>query len=367
MTAPAPDPGAKAVLTIDLGAICENYHILRRQLNGVECAAVVKADGYGLGAVHVGAALAKAGCRTFFVAQLDEGIALRDVVGDAEIHILNGLAPNAEDVFRAHQLIPVLGSLHDIDIWQAYSRQFDLPCDIHVDTGMLRLGLPPDELQQIADSPDRIAGLNINTVLSHLASADEPQSTQTGAQLQAFKQARRILPMARASLANSSGVFWGQPFHYDLARPGVALYGVNPTPFNENPMRPCITLLARVVQIRNASTGETVGYGATHKLTRPSKIATLAVGYADGYLRSLSDKAYGYMGETKIPLVGRVSMDLITFDVTDVPGQQCHPGAWVELIGSRHSVDDLAHEAGTIGYEVLTSLGNRYHRIYKND
>jgi len=362
-----PETHASAILTIDLAAVRENYNILKRAVNGVECAAVVKANGYGLGADKIGPTLVKAGCTKFFVAHLEEGIKLRNHVGDAEIHILDGLLPGASDVYRDHQLIPVMGSLREFTIWSSYTKDSNLPCDIHVDTGMLRLGLPPDELRQIGDNPELLVGLNILNVLSHLASADELQSSQTGKQLKAYKEARDILPMGNACLANSSGIFCGTPYHFDMVRPGVALYGANPTPDSKNPMQPAINLKARIVQTREARVGDTVGYGAGHKVTRHSKIATLAVGYADGYLRSLSSNAFGYIGEHRIPLVGRVSMDLITFDVTQVPVNLCKVGAWVELIGPNHSVDDLANEGGTIGYEVLTSLGSRYHRVYINE
>lgn len=361
-----PESHAGAILTIDLAAIAKNYETLKTHLGTVECAAVVKANGYGLGAGEVGCALSIAGCRKFFVAHLEEGIELRKHVGDAEIHILNGLMPLSGDVYKEHRLIPVLGSLREIGAWRFYTKDAALPCDIHVDTGMLRLGLAPDELRQIANDADLISGLEIMNVMSHLASADELHSPQSGAQLKAFKEARSILPMGAASFANSSGIFRGAPYHFDLGRPGVALFGVNPAPDTPNPMCPAVELKARIVQLRDARPGETVGYGATYKLKKHSKIATLSVGYADGYLRSLSGKAFGYIADHKVPIAGRVSMDLISFDVSDVPAKLCHVGAWVELLGANHSVDDLAGEAGTIGYEVLTSLGARYHRVYKN-
>ncbi len=361
-----PQSHASAILTIDLNAITNNYNMLQRQLGGAECAAVIKADGYGLGAERVGASLAAAGCETFFVAHIEEGIRLRQVVGDAEIHILNGLLPGAADTYKTHNLIPVLGSLREIGAWKVYTKENHLPCDIHVDTGMLRLGLPPDELRQIANDGELVSGLNIKNVMSHLASADELHSPQSGKQLKAFKQAREVLPMGAASFANSSGIFRGAPFHFDLARPGVALFGVNPTADSSNPMQPTIELKARIIQLRDAWAGDTVGYNATYKIKEHTKIATLAVGYADGYLRSLSGRAFAYLDGHKIPLLGRVSMDVVCFDVSQVPVHSCFVGAWVELIGPNHSVDALAGEAGTIGYEVLTNLGSRYHRIYKN-
>jgi len=352
---------AGAVLTIDLDAVADNYRTILKKMNGVPSAAVVKADGYGLGAEKVGPALAAAGCTIFFVAHINEGIGLRAVLPDADIHILNGLLPGTEATFREHRLVPVLGSLDEIDAWSAYG---PLPCDIHVDTGMLRLGLPPAELATLVDDPGRLAGLDIRLVMSHLASADEAGSDQNAIQLAKFQQARQTLAMGSTCFANSSGVFLGSDYHFDLARPGVALYGVNPTPAGPNPMTGTITLKARILQVRDAQPGETVGYGAAFGVNKTSKIATLPVGYADGFLRSLSNAGQGMIDGIPVPLVGRVSMDLITLDVTAVPDAQRQPGQWVELIGAANPVDAVADAAGTIGYEILTSLGARYHRVY---
>lgn len=361
-----PKSHACAVLTINLAAIANNYRLLQNQIGSAECGAVVKANGYGLGAEQVGTCLYDQGCRNFFVAHLQEGVHLRGTLQDAQIHILGGLTPGAEAVYLDNKLIPVLGSLGEIAAWKKHTKKAPFPCDIHVDTGMLRLGLPPNELNQIADDPGLLDGLQIKNVMSHLASADEADNPQNQNQLAAFRTARQIIPHGKASFANSSGIFLGASYHYDLTRPGVALYGVNPTPGSANPMNSVVTLAARIVQIRDARAGETVGYGAAHTVEKNARIATLSVGYADGYLRSLSGNAFGYIDDFKVPLVGRVSMDLITFDVSSVPSELCHVGTWIELIGPRHSVDELAREAGTIGYEVLTNLGSRYHRIYEN-
>ena len=359
-----PAPLAGAHLRIDLDAVVANYRILGARLGDIASGAVVKADGYGLGAARVGPALAAAGCRDFFVAHISEGVALRRHLPDSRIHILNGLLPGAEDAYREHRLIPVLGSLGEIDAWRAFVEGRALPCDVHVDTGMLRLGLPADELAALADDTHRLDGLDIRLVISHLASADDPDSPQNADQLAAFHAARRILPQGRACLANSSGVFLGPDYHFDLARPGVALYGVAPVPGQANPLNPVVTLKARILQVRHARPPQTVGYGATHAVTRPARIATLAVGYADGYLRSLSNRAQGFIEDTPVPVVGRISMDLITVDVTAVADPLARPGQWVELIGANNPVDAVAAAAGTIGYEILTGLGSRYHRTY---
>jgi len=364
-----PDPSIPenrdgAVLTVDLDAVRANYRILLERLKGVPSAAVVKADGYGLGADKVASALAADGCDTFFVAHLEEGVRLRPLVPNCAIHILNGLLSDAADAYQEHRLTPVLGSLGEIDAWKAFCGDAPLPCDIHVDTGMLRLGLPPDELDRIAANPSHIAGLDITYVISHLASADETDSPQNPAQLAAYQKARRVLPQGKACFANSSGIFLGADYHFDLARPGVALYGVNPQPGTANPMQGTVTLKGRILQIRGADAPQTIGYGASYEVSNPSRIATVPVGYADGYLRSLSNRACGYIGDHRVPLVGRVSMDLITFDVTGVPDHLCRPGDWIELIGPNRPVDAVAEDAGTIGYEILTSLGRRYHRAY---
>lgn len=360
-----PEAHAGAILTIDLTAIRANYRLLCERLGGADCAAVVKADGYGLGATQVSAALYREGARDFFVAHLEEGVSLRKSLSDdAKIHVFNGLLNTVAGVYQEHRLIPVLNSLANIIDWQTHCGDTPLPCDIHVDTGMLRLGLPQSELSEIKDNPALIRQLDIGNVISHLASADELGSDQSAQQLSRFREARKIIPQGRASLANSSGIFLGPDYHQDLARPGAALYGVSPNADHPQALNPVVNLKSRILQVRDANVGEVVGYGATHTVNTPSRIATLAVGYADGYLRSLSGRGTVHIGETKVPLIGRVSMDMISVDVSTVPDNLCQPGMWVELIGAKNSVDDLAKAGDTIGYEILTSLGNRYHRVY---
>jgi len=357
---------AGAVLTVDLAALQANYRLISSRLTGgATASAVVKADAYGIGIGPAAKALWAAGARDFFVAHGDEGVALRGHLADARIHVLNGAHAGAEDAFLEHGLIPALNCLGDAERWRAFCARTGrpLPCVLHVDTGMCRLGLDRREYARVAADPALLGGLDIQTVMSHLASADE-DSPQNAAQLALFQGARAHLPMGRASFANSSGVFLGPDYHFDLARPGVALYGVNPTPGSPNPMAQVVRLKAKILQVRDVDSAETVGYGATHRIAGPSRIATLPVGYADGYLRSLGNRATAYIGDYEAPLVGRVSMDLITIDVTAVPEAQCRPGMTVDLIGKHHTVDDLAAQAGTIGYEILTSLGRRYHRVY---
>ncbi|MCB4822449.1 alanine racemase [Roseicella aerolata] len=350
----------QAVLTVDLGAVAGNWRLLRDRAAPGAVAGVVKADGYGLGAAPVAGALLAAGCRHFFVAHLAEGVALRAAIGPGPlIAVLNGFAPGADEDAA---LLPVLNGLPDIAAWSAAARAAgrQLPALLHVDTGMARLGLAPAEVEALAADPSRLAGLDLRYVMTHLACADEPEHPLNRDQAARFAAARARLPAMPASFANSSGMFLGPDFASDLARPGCALYGINPTPGRPNSMRQAVRLAAPILQLREIPRGTTVGYGASWAAPRPTRIATVAAGYADGYLRSLSGRAAGILAGRPVPLVGRVSMDLITFDVTDVPGVA--PGDLVELIGPGNTPDEVAERAGTIGYEILTSLGARYRR-----
>ncbi|PWC52799.1 alanine racemase [Azospirillum sp. TSO22-1] len=367
MSASDPASFAGALLTIDLDAVVANWTLLRDRVGGpARCAAVVKADAYGLGASRVAPALFAAGCRTFVVAQVEEAIALRAVLpADAEVLSLGGLPPGSAAEFAAHGVTPVLNHLGDIEAWTAFCRERGeaRPAVVHIDTGMNRLGLGPDELDCLIEQPERLTGMSVRLWMTHLAcaEADTPMNAQ---QLGRFRMALARLPAAPASLANSSSVFLGPAYHFDLVRPGCALYGVNPTPAAANPMRPTVRLDARVLQVRSVDTAMTVGYGATHRVAGKGKVATIAVGYADGYPRTLSGRGHVFVGGIPAPVVGRISMDLITVDVTALPEGAVAPGALVELIGPNRPVDTVAEEAGTIGYEILTSLGRRYHRVH---
>ncbi|MBT5414773.1 MAG: alanine racemase [Rhodospirillaceae bacterium] len=355
-----------SVLEIDLGAIQENYRRLLGVLDGVPSAAVVKADGYGLGTAQVATALRAAGCRIFFVAHLGEAADLRETLPDAEIFVLNGALPGAEADFVALDLRPVLNGLGDIERWAALARAEGrvLAAALHLDTGMARLGLPADELDSLADAPSRLDGIALRYVMSHLACAEEADNPMNETQRRAFEDVRARLPAAPGCFANSSGVFLGSGFHFDLARPGVALYGANPTPGRANPMAGAVRLSAPILQVRAIDPPASVGYGATHKIDRPARIATVAVGYADGYLRSLSSSGRCHLGGYDVAVAGRISMDLITLDVTGVPAEIAHPGAEVEIIGPGQTIDQVAERADTIPYEILTSLGRRYSRVY---
>jgi alanine racemase len=358
------DPGARAgaVLDIDLGTVVANWRLLAERAAPASCAAVVKANGYGLGAGPVARALAAAGCRLFFVATLDEGIKLREALGDGpEIAVLNGPFPGTAAEFVAHGLIPVLNYPGQIESWLEQGR--GRPAILHVDTGMARLGLTPREFAAFVEDRPSIPW---RAVISHLACADEPEHPLNGRQHSRFAAIAARLPGVPASLAASSGIFLGATHHFDLVRPGAALYGVNPCPGHPNPLRPVVRLMARIIQTREIDSGESVGYGAAHVMEVPGRVATAAVGYADGWLRALSRRGCGFIGGKRVPLLGRVSMDLCAFDVSAIPPALARPGMTIELLGPRYGVDEVAADAGTIGYEILTALGSRYHRVYRD-
>jgi alanine racemase len=355
---------AGAVLDIDLAAVAANWRFLRARAAPAECAAVVKADAYGLGVRKLAPALTAAGCRRFFVATLDEGMALRGVLGPAcEIAVFNGPCAGAVEEFVEYGLVPVLNDPGQIALWQgAAARRGPIPAMLHVDTGMARLGL---SLREFAACAEALRALPWRGLISHLACADEPLHPLNGVQRRHFSAARAALPGAPASLAASSGIFLGSAFHGDFVRPGAALYGVNPQPGSPNPMRPVVRLKGRILQVREIDKGQSVGYGAAWTAPAPVRLATVAVGYADGWLRSFDRRGSGRLGSVRVPLVGRISMDLTVFDVTAVDPALARPGAFVTLLDEEYGVDVAAAAAGTIGYEILTSLGRRYHRVYR--
>jgi alanine racemase len=358
-----PASRAGAILEIDLGAIAENWRRLAAIAAPAACAAVVKANAYGLGAAPVATALAAAGCRLFFVATLDEGIVLRQALGAApEIAVFNGPPPGTAGDFTEYGLTPVLNHPGQIAEWEHVMGSDTRPgAMLHVDTGMARLGLTAREFAALLDAPPRIAW---RALISHLACADQPDHPMNEAQRGRFAAASARLPGVPASLAASSGIVLGRQYGFDLVRPGAALYGVNPRPGHSNAMRQVVRLAAKILQVRQIDTGETVGYGAAHVMPAPGRVATAAIGYADGWLRSLSRRGCGMLAGRRVPLIGRVSMDLVTFDVSVVPEELARPGAMIELLSADYGVDDAAGDAGTIGYEILTALGARHHRVY---
>ncbi len=332
-----------------------------------KCGAVVKADGYGLGLTEVSRALGAAGCDRFFVATIDEGIALRKAIGDRPVvYILNGvMAADAVGEFAAHGLTPVLNSPGDIALWGSHCRESGGGTAIlALDTGMHRLGLTLAEVRDLAGDLGALDGISLDYVMSHLACAEDPGHPMNEEQRRRFDALRGNLAPAPASLANSGGIFLGPAYHYDLARPGAALYGVSRATGAPKKMKQAVGLKGKILQIRVVDSESTVGYGASGSVPAGSRLATVAVGYADGYLRSLGNSGHGYAAGVKIPVVGRISMDLITFDITAIPAGALAQGDEIEMIGENQTVDDVADEAGTIGYEILTSLGRRYARRY---
>ena len=362
---------ATGVLTVDLDAIVANWRKLEKTAVPAECAAVIKADAYVCGAEPVARALASAGCKIFFVATLDEARVVRAAVPQAAVYVLNGFFQNCGEAYAKIDVRPVIGDLNELAEWDVFCRRSGWTggAAIHIDTGMNRLGLTIMEAQGIV--PRINAGDHgITLVMSHLACAETLNHPLNGKQLAAFREIASLYSGVPAALSNSSGVFLGAQFQFDMVRPGAALYGVNPTPEADNPMQPVVDLKARIVQIRNVERGDGVGYGGTWTARRPTRLAIVSAGYADGYFRAASanDGTRGaevVVAGKRCPIAGRVSMDLIAVDITDLPNNAVRRGHMVTLIGEGITVDELAHHFGTIGYEVLTSLGRRYTRVYK--
>jgi alanine racemase len=362
---------AGGVLTIDLAAIEANWRALGRRAMPAECAAVVKADGYGLGLEPVAKRLAKAGCKSFFVADLGEARRLRAALPDQAIYVLDGLLPNTAAAFAEINARPVIGSLVELAEWDAFCSAQKLTggAALHVDTGMNRLGISANDAAALAP---RIRAENhgITLLMSHLACADQPDNPLNQKQMALFREVRLLYRGIPSSIAASSGIFLGNPAHCDMVRPGAALYGVNPTPGKSNPMQPVVELKVHVLTVRNVGKGETVGYGGVWTARHASRLAILAAGYADGYLRSASatDEAPGtdvMVAGKRCPVVGRISMDLMAVDISALPDKAMRRGDLVTLIGDDVTLDDVGNKAGTIGYEILTSLGRRYHRVYR--
>jgi alanine racemase len=362
---------ATGLLIVDLDAIVANWKKLEKTAVPAECGAVIKANAYGLGAEPVARALASAGCKTFFVATLDEARVARAALPSATIYVLDGFFQNTGDAYAKFDCKPVIGDLNELAEWDVFCRRSGWTggAAIHIDTGMNRLGLTIEEAQGII--PRINAGDHgITLVMSHLVSAELLNNPTNARQLTAFREIASLFSGVPASLSNSSGIYLGPQFQFDLVRPGAALYGINPTPEADNPMQPVVEVRARIVQFRNIDRGETVGYGGTWSARRPTRLAIVSAGYADGYFRAASanDGTRGaevVVAGKRCPIAGRVSMDLIAVDITDLPANAARRGHMVTLLGEGITVDELAHHFGTIGYEVLTSLGARYARVYK--
>ncbi|HEX7081775.1 MAG TPA: alanine racemase [Gammaproteobacteria bacterium] len=357
-------PAAPGVLIVDLDALARNYRRVRDAAAPSECAAVLKADAYGLGLVPVARRLAREGCRRFFVASAAEGDELRRLLPQVRIYVLDGVAAGDEKLLLDAALTPVLNSLEQVERYRAAG---GVAAILHVDTGMSRLGLDAAEIDAIARRPELLDGLVIEYVMTHLACADEPEHPLNADQLRRFDALRAKLPAARTSIANSAGVFLSPAHRGDLVRAGIGLFGGNPFVDRPSPVEPVVTLRARIVQVRDVAEATTVGYGATYVARPPCRLAVCGVGYADGYPRAVGNRCAASFNGRRLPVVGRVSMDLTCLDVSSVPPGEIGPGDYVELVGKETTLDEIAAAAGTISYEILTGFGKRLERRYEGD
>lgn len=355
-----------ARLEIDLDAIAANYRAIADLARPAATAAVVKADAYGLGLAPVARRLKLAGCGIFFVAHYSEGVALRAVLPEARIYILHGIPEDAGEAYFSHRLCPVINSLSELAVWKRAASAIS-GAILNFDTGMSRLGLGAQDAARLAGDRNLFSGVKIDYLMSHLACADVAAHPLNQQQLAAFNKLRRLFPSIPASLANTAGVQLGAPYHFDLVRPGIGLYGGNPPGTGESPFRGVIRLYAKILQVRDVDSPDSVGYGASYRPSGPARIAVAGIGYADGFMRSLGNFGVGAIGGHLAPMVGRVSMDLCAFDVSAVPPELCTAGAEIELIGPQVTLERTAAIAGTINYELLTRLGGRLARCYVGD
>lgn len=358
------DP-SDARLTIDLDSLAANYRVLKAQAGGVEVAPAVKADAYGLGAAIVADRLWAEGARTFYAARLSEGVALRESLGDrdAAIYVLDGVTPGSGPTLEAARLTPALNSLPQIEAWNSHARGGRLKAALHVDTGMNRLGVRLEEVRVLLGAMDRLKHVEIVQVMSHLACANDPDHPLNTRQLERFEEAAALFPDARRSLANSAGIFLGASYAFDQVRPGISLYGGGPRDVPDARIRAVATFEAPILQTRNVPRGESIGYGATFTATDNTRVAIVAVGYADGVPRAAHPRGAVWFDGQRRSVLGRVSMDLLAIDVTDCDAAR--PGAMVQIIGPDLPVDDAAAAAGTTAYELLTRIAPRARRVVK--
>ncbi len=362
---------ATSAIVVDLQAIQHNYsHTEKHLKDGCQIAAVVKADSYGLGMNPVAQALYAQGCRVFYVAFLEEGLRLRQALPykDAKIFIFSGVLSGTENYFIQQNLIPVLVDREQVKRWSDFGRLKGktLPAVLHVDTGITRNGLSFQDVMKISQDSNLLGSFDLEMIISHLASSDESENSQNEEQRQAFERALKMLPKAPACLANSNGIVLGEDYHYDYVRPGLGLYGyANPYP-EVDQLKPSLSIYGRIVQVQDVHPGQTIGYNATYRCTTQKRLATLGIGYADGIVRELSNKGHVYIGGMAAPVIGRISMDFMMVDVTDVPESLIHVNAWATLYPTAKNLREMAYLAGTAPYELLTSLGQRSHRIYKD-
>lgn len=359
---------SRLVARIDLDRLAENWRNLNRLSGVATAAAVIKANGYGHGVRAVALALEHAGCDWFFTASMDEAVTVRQVCPKVRLACFDGLTKADAEAAREYNIMPSINDPAELDVLHnlANAAGAPVPALIQVDTGMNRLGSGVDTMAELAASP-RLAAGDWQLVYSHLASADEPDKPQSMQQKEKFDAARALFPGIPASLAATGGIMLGDGFHYDLTRPGIGLYGLPPVASLRPHIKPVLSLHARMLQIRNAAAGEDIGYNATARLSRPSRLATIAGGYADGVRRQLSNKGHVHKSGLTAPIIGRVSMDTTIIDITDWPEDHAATGDYVDLIHDGYTADEMAQATGTIGYDVLTALGLRAKQHYAGD
>ncbi len=364
--------GETGRISIDLDAIARNWHSLSETVEPAECAAVVKADAYGLGAARIVPVLTQAGCTTFFVATLKEAAEIKPLVAEGRIFVLDGVLPGSAPSLAELGIIPVLSTLEEINDWSQEAKRSNhkLPAALHIDSGLNRLGLSAGDVVRLTQDQTIFDTIQVDLVMSHMASADQPDAPENQAQLTTFGLCRALLPNAPASLAASDGLMLGSAFYFDLVRPGYALYGGQAFQGAKTPVEPVVEVTTKILQIRSLTKGETVGYSASFCAPMDMTIAILAAGYADGIPRSASVATGETGGAVAIdghvaPLVGRVSMDLIAVNVSQVPNYLLARGGNVEVIGPTCTLDLVGRAANTIGYEILTRLSPRFERVYQ--
>ena len=380
---PPDDFADRPRLHIDLAALAANYSILQKASGKAQCAAVVKADAYGLGMDETVPVLLAAGCRHFFVAQLAEGVRLRHIITacaetdkslDASaIYVLSGLAGNlengAENDYVTHRLHPCLISLAQVKNWQNFCRKAgNHPAALFLDTGFNRLGLSFDEITEISEMADIFEGWTLDLIASHLACADTPDHPMNRAQLEAFHTMTALLPDAPRSLANTGGIFLGEAYHFDMTRPGIGLYGGMGFSPDVEPRQTVARLSAPILQTRRLSAGDAIGYGASFTADHEMRIGIVGLGYGDGLPRSFGQfnppRVRLGLGDMEAAILGRISMDSFAIDLTDAD-DSIGTDSMVEIFGDTMPIDGLAEQGQTISYELLTQLGSRYKRIYK--
>ncbi len=356
-----------ATLNISLAALKQNYQLLKNQAAPAECAATVKANAYGLGIDEIAPALYEAGCRNFYVATLGEAIHLRHLLPDVTIYVFHGVKPHETEAFLKFNLVPVINNFSQVELWLEFSKaqNIRLPANLHFDTGINRLGLSADLAKDLGNHAELKQHIELKFIMSHLACANEHDNVRNQQQLDKFKTICQSFPGQKFSLANSSAIFLDKEYHFDQVRPGAALFGINPTPYlKTNPMQRVVNLSTKIIHLQQVTEDGMVGYGNMCPVKSGMRLAVIPIGYADGYLRSLTNRGYCYLNGKIIPTLGKISMDMTVIDISSFNEAEVKIGDEVEIIGEHINLSDLAAQAGTIAYEILTSFSSRFKKIY---